>query len=209
MTATSGAQFEILVAGKPRSYRDTKAAPKRSCDEGLAQWGSNRGCLQAGEQNPARRAVRREEETMANRTVPYTRKQMGDACEMLVAAELTLAGVPALRVPELWPGYDVIAQPAGRDPQRISVKSRTFKPGGGNYVSYKASDSFGWLAIVLLPGGPQPERRIFVIPRTVADAKARRDSPTAGSADERYWRLDEVPNMFASFEGNFVLEGAR
>jgi hypothetical protein len=27
---------------------------------------------------------------------PYTSKQMGDACEMLVAAELTLAGIPAL-----------------------------------------------------------------------------------------------------------------
>jgi hypothetical protein len=26
----------------------------------------------------------------------YTTKQMGDACEMLVAAELTLAGIPAL-----------------------------------------------------------------------------------------------------------------
>jgi hypothetical protein len=26
----------------------------------------------------------------------YTSKQMGDACEMLVAAELTLAGIPAL-----------------------------------------------------------------------------------------------------------------
>jgi hypothetical protein len=41
---------------------------------------------------------------------PYTSKQMGDACEMLVAAELTLAGIPALTVPDNWPGYDVIAQ---------------------------------------------------------------------------------------------------
>lgn len=30
---------------------------------------------------------------------PYTSKQMGDACEMMVAAEMTLAGVPALKVP--------------------------------------------------------------------------------------------------------------
>lgn len=33
---------------------------------------------------------------MADR--PYTSKQMGDACEMLVAAEMTLVGVPALKV---------------------------------------------------------------------------------------------------------------
>jgi hypothetical protein len=35
----------------------------------------------------------------------YTAKQMADAGEMLIAAELTLAGVPSLRVPDLWPGY--------------------------------------------------------------------------------------------------------
>jgi len=35
----------------------------------------------------------------------FTSKQMGDACEMLVAAELTLAGIPALKVPDNWPHY--------------------------------------------------------------------------------------------------------
>jgi len=38
---------------------------------------------------------------------------MGDACEMLVAAEMTFAGVPAMKMPDNWPGYDVIAQPKG------------------------------------------------------------------------------------------------
>jgi hypothetical protein len=55
----------------------------------------------------------------------YTSKQQGDACEMLVAAELTLAGVPALKVPDNWPGYDVIAHPSDRGPQQVSVKSIT------------------------------------------------------------------------------------
>jgi len=40
--------------------------------------------------------------------VKYTSKQMGDACEMLVAAELTLADMPALKVPDNWPHYDVV-----------------------------------------------------------------------------------------------------
>ena len=31
----------------------------------------------------------------------YTKKQMGDAGEMLVAAELTLHGIPALKVPTI------------------------------------------------------------------------------------------------------------
>jgi hypothetical protein len=40
----------------------------------------------------------------------YTKKQMGDAGEMLVAAELTLHGIPAFIVPSNWPGYDVVAE---------------------------------------------------------------------------------------------------
>ena len=78
---------------------------------------------------------------------------MGDACEMLVAAELTLAGIPALKVPDNWPGYDVVAQPQGmKEPLRISVKSRTFKRGAA-FVVYLETDSFDWLAVVpdLLP----------------------------------------------------------
>ena len=83
-------------------------------------------------------------------------KQMGDACEMLVAGEMTLAGVPAIKMPDNWPGYDVIAQPKdGRAPQRISVKSRTFKRGGDTFVDYYAKDEFDWLAIVLLSGADQ------------------------------------------------------
>jgi hypothetical protein len=52
------------------------------------------------------------EEVQAIRIVDdkgYTSKRWGDAGEMLIAAELTLGGVPVLQVPEIWPGYDVIA----------------------------------------------------------------------------------------------------
>lgn len=101
----------------------------------------------------------------------YTTKQMGDAAEMLVAAELTLAGVPALKVPDMWPGYDVIAQPIDRPLQRISVKSRVSRT--SNFVSYYTYDAFDWLAAVIMPDGPG-ERRIYIIPRDVADARARR-----------------------------------
>lgn len=131
---------------------------------------------------------------------------MGDACEMLVAAELTLAGVPAMKVPDNWPCYDVIAQPqGGGPPQRISVKSRTFKKGGDTFVAYDARDEFDWLAIVLLPGADITHRRIFIVPRSVAEARARKDKPTSGSANDRYWRQDRVAEALAEFEGNFCL----
>jgi hypothetical protein len=130
---------------------------------------------------------------------------MGDACEMLVAAELTLAGIPALKMPDNWPHYDVIAQPAGSgQPQRISVKSRTFKRSSGTFVSYDAGDQFDWLAIVLLPGADLLGRRVFIIPRNVADLRAKRDS-AAAKTNDMYWRQDQIAETMPEFENNFCL----
>jgi len=141
-------------------------------------------------------------ETMAR---PYTSKQMGDACEMLIAAELTLAGIPALKVPDNWPGYDVVAQrKGGGPPLRISVKSRTYKRGAA-FVSFFVEDPFEWLAIVLLGNDHEQKRRLFLIPAEVAKREARRNKPTAKNANERYWRIDEVAERFSRFENNFKL----
>src|SRR5438105_1876068 len=137
---------------------------------------------------------------------PYTSKQMGDACEMLVAAEMTLAGVPAMKMPDNWPCYDVIAQPQGGGaPQRISVRSRTFKRGGDTFVYYDVKDEFDWLAIVLLPGADVTCRRIFIVPRAIADTRARKDKPTSRTANDRYWRQDKVAELLAEFEDNYCL----
>ena len=134
----------------------------------------------------------------------FTSKQMGDACEMLVAAELTLAGIPALKVPDNWPHYDVIAQPMGAAAQRISVKSRTFKQGAA-FVDYKAEDLFDWLAIVLLSAEDARERRVYLVPKSVADLRARRDRPTSRTASLRYYRIDEIERLFGAYRDNFDL----
>ena len=131
---------------------------------------------------------------------------MGDACEMLVAAELTLSGIPALKVPDNWPDYDVIAQPLTGPPQRISVKSRTFKRGSA-YVEFRDTDRFDWLAIVLLPSGTTGDRLTYIIPRAVADRLARRDKPTSKTVRLRYYRIDEVERLFAPYRDNFGLLG--
>ena len=102
---------------------------------------------------------------MASR--PYTTKQMGDAGEMLVAAELTLHGIPSFIVPSNWPGYDVVAQPANKDLQRISVKTRTYAR-TGHFVGFNDEDRFDWLAIVILPALGCDDRRVFIVPCDVA-----------------------------------------
>jgi hypothetical protein len=132
---------------------------------------------------------------------------MGDSCEMLVAAEMTLAGVPAMKMPDNWPCYDVIAQPKDGGPaQRISVKSRTFKRGGGTFVDWDARDQFDWLAIVLLPGADESARRFFIVPKAIADARAQR--PRAKDPDDKYWQLDKVADVLLEFENNFRLSPA-
>jgi hypothetical protein len=96
---------------------------------------------------------------------------MGDACEMLVTGELTLAGIPALRVPDSWPGYDVIAHPPDRARQRISVKSRTLEEPAPRYIAFDPS-TCDWLAVVLVfppSNGGQVSRRFFIIPKDVAN----------------------------------------
>ena len=137
----------------------------------------------------------------ANTTRRYTSKQMGDACEMLVAAELTLAGIPALKAPDNWPHYDVIAQPIDGPPQRISVKSRTYKT-GSNWVDYITTrGDFDWLAAVILAVPPNGGRAFYIIPRTVFDEAARLDAPR----NQRYVRIDRMERIFTRWRDNFDL----
>jgi hypothetical protein len=113
---------------------------------------------------------------------------------------MTLRGIPTIKCPDNWPGYDLLAQPAqGRVPLKISVKARTFERGGDNFVSYDVTDDFDWLAIVLLPGDGQEQRRFFILPKDQADRLARRYSPNSKVADVREWRLDEVAAVLQEF----------
>lgn len=130
---------------------------------------------------------------------------MGDACEMLVAAEITLNGVPCIKAPQNWPGYDLIAQPQDGAPLRISVKSRHYKRGAA-FFSYREADDFEWLAIVILRRDSEPRRQFFLVPRAVADQRARRDGPGVKNPRERYWRIDRVAEALKDYRDNFSLD---
>jgi hypothetical protein len=139
-----------------------------------------------------------------------TTKQMGDACEMLVVAELTLAGVPAVKMPDNWPDYDVIALPKnGGTRLNISVKSRTFKHGRDAYVEYNIKDkSFDWMAIVILPNdnGEPDKRRIFIFPKTISDDRFRHNGkPGTKYHDFMTVQVDKIAELLPEFEDNFCL----
>jgi hypothetical protein len=131
---------------------------------------------------------------------PYTAKQMGDAVEMLVAAELTLRGIPALKAPDNWPHYDIVAQPKDCPPQRITVKARTFGLKGA-FVGWGNDDDFDWLAVVLLPGRDLKARRFFFVPSAVALER----SHEAKHRNGRGFRIANLVKHLADYEDNFSL----
>src|ERR1700680_2086388 len=125
----------------------------------------------------------------------YTTKQMGDAAEMMVAANLTLCGVPSFTGPVNWPGYDVIAAPRNKPSQRVSVKCR-----GTSNINFRPAD-FDWLAIVVINERPY---RFFILPRDVA---VKHSTETGEGLRTLY--LKSVPAKFAAYEDNFELHRHR
>ncbi len=130
------------------------------------------------------------------------KKQFGDGGEHLVAGEFIMAGLMAAPMPQHWPGYDLIVQPPHDErPLRVSVKTRRLQP--NNPVVYRDCDKFDWLAVVLIAVN---ERQFFVIPRTVADARASWWRRRPDHPDEAYWEATHTRKRFPEYENNFLLK---
>jgi hypothetical protein len=127
-----------------------------------------------------------------------TCKEFGDGCEMLVAAELTLAGVPAHQIPSCWPGYDLVAKTAA-GLTRVSVKG--LRAGNGKQAAFWRFDVDGWDWLALIRIDVVDGRRdIFVVPREAALALSR---PTADGTRRMYYTepgLEVYRNNFALAE---------
>jgi hypothetical protein len=134
-----------------------------------------------------------------------TGKHKGDAGEMLVVAELTLAGIPAIKMPDNWPHYDVIAQRKKGKPERISVKTRAWKV-GSQFLGYLNEYDFDWLAAVILMPSEEKEyqREFYLIPRDVFEDRAKR---ARAGAKQDIWRckIDRVHALFPEYKDNFGL----
>jgi hypothetical protein len=129
-----------------------------------------------------------------------TAKQFGDSCEMLVLSRVTLAGTPTAKMPDGWPGYDLIAQrPGNNAPLRISVKARHADCNNGNpYFAFDADGSFDWLACVAV--SPDGGARCFLLPYERAVAVAIRGNGELGCrirARALYGDLTRYENNFA------------
>ena len=118
----------------------------------------------------------------------------GDVYADLVAAELTLAGVPAFALARDWLGFQVAARPAGGSVARIAVRAAE----RDGWVTYADGEVFDWLAIILMPVNDRAVRRVFVVPRRVVDAVASREGTRVV--------LNADSPKIAGYEGNFQLK---
>jgi hypothetical protein len=128
-----------------------------------------------------------------------TPKQFGDACEHYVIAMLGFAGVPATKMPDAWPGYDVIAQPGQGTPLRVNVKGRNISPGFRSYRFRFDDEEWDWLAAVLR----YPETgkiRCWMLPRDLAFRASTREPQGT-----RVLRLATLEERYSKCEGMFQI----
>jgi hypothetical protein len=138
-----------------------------------------------------------------------TTKQFGDACEMAVAGKMGMRGMPTQKMADLWPGYDLIAQPRDRSPQRISVKGTRAIGRTDAFIVYMEDNAqFDWLAIVMVA---DDDEDIYLVPRSAFEAVAKRSLQKKGAMIGRtqvYVTTREVRRLFERFKSNWMLDEA-
>lgn len=134
-----------------------------------------------------------------------TKKQFGDAGEHRVMSDLTFNGIPAVKMPDNWPGFDIMAVPSNRAPLKISVKARHQATAKGN-IKMRTGGDWDWMAIILMPmGGGAP--RSWYIPREIVMANS---TPLSQINDlpSRRITYQQLFGPLAIYEDNFVLDPA-
>ncbi len=112
---------------------------------------------------------------------------LAEACHMLVAAELGLAGAHVFRMPPGWPDYHLVVQRPGLVLQTIRVAC----PGA---IAYHDTDRFDVLAVVARPASKS--RAIYAVPRAEADRLL------SGEQGMRAYPQKGLDKMLAKYRNN-------
>ena len=152
-------------------------------------------------------ASARAQETRINGNQPAHTAKKDDgaprtaAFNMLVAAELTLAGLAAQPLPPHWPGCGVIVRLSDGGLEQVLVVSTPDSPKQATHLAIPGNVSFDWLA-VLLPAKSH-RWRCFISPRAaVVNSTPGRTIP---AGETTLLETNEIPAVFARFENNFSL----
>lgn len=135
-----------------------------------------------------------------------TPKMLGDAGEFYALSQLTLAGLPAAKMPDCWTGYDLAVE-NGSELVRISVKTRkeTLKWKAGSWFTYNHDHVCDWLIFIFVQR--DGSIRSWIIPFAVAQNNA--NSPGVNRKDPHirdiiFQKLEREP--LSQYENNWKLQ---
>jgi hypothetical protein len=79
-------------------------------------------------------------------------KALGDAGEYFALSQFTFAGLPASKMPDCWPGYDLIVE-SGHGLARVSVKTRreTINWKSAAWFMFDERIKCDWIVFLFLP----------------------------------------------------------
>ena len=137
-----------------------------------------------------------------------TTKQRGDAAEHYVISMLGFNNIPASKMPDNWPGYDLVAQlPDDTKPLRVSVKFRTYSDAPGAYIGYEPAEQFDFIALVSSIRTAF-EHGYFRVPSRMRLRSIRAEAKS-GKFTKREWQVKSIAKRFPAYENNFGLAGGR
>lgn len=134
-----------------------------------------------------------------------TNKMLGDAGEHYAVSQFTFAGMPAIKMPDGWEGYDLAVE-TGTGLVRVSVKTRSETQGWktSRWFNFDERRKCDWLVFVFQPKeGPV---RAWVIPFDVSKRYANRPGPGRKNAHLRdvSWAT-LTKGALATYEDNWTL----
>lgn len=135
-----------------------------------------------------------------------TSKMIGDAGEHYLVSQLMFHGIPAYKMPDNWPNYDIRAVRKNGDDVSISVKTRTWqKRLSSPWFEFNVDDEFDYIACIIAMLD-QPHR-IWIIPKGALDKYARKNKEGSKHSKVRWVTFNDLNNKMdlSKYENNYVL----
>jgi hypothetical protein len=143
--------------------------------------------------------------TSQNLEPKVTRKMLGDAGEHFALSQFTFAGRPAVKMPDAWPGYDLVVKEGSRT-VKVSVKTRSESTGWktSSWFTFDQNQDCDWLVFIFRTKNDQT--RSWILPFSIAKELGNKPGPKRKNAHIREVSLAKLnKEPLKSYENNWGL----